>query len=133
MSALQRNHRPQLHGGIVIKINDNQRYATTTATQAVLRRVATVAGVPVQRFVVRNDSPCGSTIGPLLSTRLGIRTVDVGMPMWAMHSIREMACTTSIDQAVRVFTVSVYHGFHAIPAFADFLQRLCHRAQGGRH
>jgi aspartyl aminopeptidase len=103
--CVQRNHRPLLHGGVVMKINDNQRYATTSVTQAVLREVAAAAGVPVQRVCVRNDSACGSTIGPLLSTRLAMRTVDVGMPQWAMHSIREVCCTSSIAQAIALYTV----------------------------
>jgi hypothetical protein len=102
---VQRNHRPLLHGGVVMKINDNQRYATTSVTQAVLREVAATAGVPVQRVCVRNDSACGSTIGPLLSTRLAMRTVDVGMPQWAMHSIREVCCTSSIAQATALYAV----------------------------
>jgi aspartyl aminopeptidase len=103
--CVQRNHRPLLHGGVVMKINDNQRYATTSVTQAVLREVAAAAGVPVQRVCVRNDSACGSTIGPLLSTRLAMRTVDVGMPQWAMHSIREVCCTSSIAQATALYAV----------------------------
>lgn len=50
--------------------------------------------------------PCGSTVGPILSTRLGIQTVDVGCPQLAMHSIRELASTSSIHQAITLYSVS---------------------------
>ncbi|EJW87813.1 aspartyl aminopeptidase, partial [Wuchereria bancrofti] len=69
-------HRPDLHGGVVVKINANQRYATTATTHSVLKQIASLAGVPLQKVVVRNDMPCGSTVGPILSTRLAIQTVD---------------------------------------------------------
>ena len=55
------------------------------------RRIAGRLGVPVQDFVMRSDLACGSTIGPLTATRIGVRTVDVGVPIFAMHSIRETA------------------------------------------
>ncbi len=82
-------HMPQLNGGPVIKINANERYATTGVTRAYFKEMAARAGVPVQEFVVRTDMPCGSTIGPIVSTALGLRTVDIGIPMLSMHSIRE--------------------------------------------
>lgn len=96
-------HQPNLHGGIVVKINANQRYATTAITSAILRQVANKCNVPLQDFVVRNDSPCGSTIGPIMSARLGMATVDVGGPQLSMHSIREMCCTSSVQQAVDLY------------------------------
>lgn len=71
-------HRPMMNKGVVMKENANQRYATTSITMAILRQVAVKAGVPLQEFVVRNDSPCGSTIGPMLSAKLGLRTIDIG-------------------------------------------------------
>ncbi|PXF30831.1 aminopeptidase [Pokkaliibacter plantistimulans] len=85
------NHGPILNKGPVIKINNNQRYATTSDSSAVLRQLAIHAEVPVQAFVVRSDMACGSTIGPITATRTGIPTVDVGVPTFAMHSIRELA------------------------------------------
>ena len=82
------NHRPAFHGGVVVKINVNQRYATTSTTHSILKEIAHSANVPLQQFVIRNDSACGSTVGPMLATKLGCRTVDVGCPQLAMHSIR---------------------------------------------
>ncbi|VBB28056.1 unnamed protein product [Acanthocheilonema viteae] len=99
-------HRPNLHGGVVVKINVNQRYATTAVTHSVLKQIAYLAGVPLQKIVTRNDMPCGSTIGPILSTHLGIQTVDVGCPQLAMHSIRELTSASSIYQATTLYSVS---------------------------
>lgn len=90
----QEQHRPDFHKGIVIKTNANQRYATTPLTAALFREVCKKASVPVQDFVVKNDSPCGSTIGPITSSKLGVRTIDIGAPQWAMHSCRE-TCASS--------------------------------------
>jgi aspartyl aminopeptidase len=85
------NHGPQLNQGPVIKINANQRYATNSETAARFRHLCQQVDVPVQSFVVRSDMACGSTIGPIVATEIGIKTVDVGVPQWAMHSIRETA------------------------------------------
>ncbi len=83
-------HRPAINHGPVIKSNSNQRYATSAATAARFAAACKRADVPVQQFVTRSDLPCGSTIGPITATLLGIPTVDVGNPMLSMHSIREM-------------------------------------------
>jgi aspartyl aminopeptidase len=88
-SRYEDNHRPAMNGGIVIKTNANQRYTSTAATTFLLRRIAHQAGVPTQEFEIRNDSSCGSTIGPMLSAK-GLRTVDIGLAQLSMHSIREM-------------------------------------------
>lgn len=85
------NHMPILNGGPVIKSNSNQRYATEGVSSAWFEMICKKAGIPVQKFVVRTDLGCGSTIGPITASNLGIRTVDVGNPMLSMHSIREMA------------------------------------------
>ncbi|KJH53012.1 putative aspartyl aminopeptidase [Dictyocaulus viviparus] len=97
------NHRPRFHEGVVVKINVSQRYATTSTTHALLKQVAAEAKVPLQKYVVRNDSPCGTTVGPILAARLGIATVDVGCPILAMHSIREFADTSSISHAIQLY------------------------------
>ena len=83
-------HRPVVNQGPAVKLNHNQRYATSPATAAMAQRVFAAAGVPWQVFVSRNNMPCGSTIGPITATRLGIDTVDVGVPQLSMHSAREL-------------------------------------------
>ena len=83
-------HHPIIGKGPVTKINGNQRYASDATTVALWEAACEKTGVPVQRFVGNNDVPCGSTIGPITATRLGIDTVDVGVPMLSMHSAREM-------------------------------------------
>jgi aspartyl aminopeptidase len=87
------DHGPIVNRGPAIKINSNQRYATSSATAALFRRACETAGVPHQTFVSRNNMPCGSTIGPITATRLGIDTVDVGVPQLSMHSARELCGT----------------------------------------
>ena len=84
-------HAPRMHGGPVIKMNANQRYASNGVSAAQFMLMCRQAQVPCQKFVMRNDLACGSTIGPLTATALGIATVDVGVPQLAMHSVRETA------------------------------------------
>ncbi|KAI9106284.1 peptidase M18 [Phlyctochytrium arcticum] len=106
----EENHRPHMNKGVVIKHNANQRYATTAVSTALLREVASLKNVPLQEFVVRNDSPCGSTIGPMLSAQLGIRTIDVGNPQLSMHSIREQCGVADVRYAVDLFE-GFFEGF----------------------
>lgn len=86
-----RDHGPLLNQGPVIKVNANQRYASTGETSALFRLLCERADVPVQLFAMRSDLVCGSTIGPLTAAQIGVRTLDVGVPTLAMHSIRELA------------------------------------------
>jgi len=85
------NHAPKINEGVVIKVNANQRYASNAPSMAKFIVAAQKAGVNLQKFVTRSDMGCGSTIGPITATRLGIETIDVGLPTYAMHSIRELA------------------------------------------
>lgn len=91
MDRHDENHGPLLNRGPVIKVNANQRYATTSETSAFFRLLCDKAHVPVQTFVARTDMGCGSTIGPVVASEVGIKTIDVGVPTFAMHSIRELA------------------------------------------
>lgn len=86
-------HGPILNQGPVIKVNANQRYATNSETSSIFKHVCEKSGVPVQEFVMRSDLACGSTIGPITATEIGVKTVDIGLPTFAMHSIRELAGT----------------------------------------
>ncbi len=85
------NHAPHINKGIVIKVNANQRYASNSITISHFMQKAEKLGENVQQFVTRSDMGCGSTIGPITATRIGIETLDVGLPTFAMHSIRELA------------------------------------------
>ncbi len=95
------DHQPIVNHGPAIKLNSNQRYATSARTAAMLTQVFSEANVPSQVFVSRNNMPCGSTIGPITATRLGIDTVDVGVPQLSMHSARELC---GVDDPVSLAT-----------------------------
>lgn len=96
------NHGPSLNAGPVIKVNNNQRYASNSETAGFFRQLCQEHGVPVQCFVTRSDLGCGSTIGPITASKLGVRTVDIGLPTFAMHSIRELAGSHDLAHLVRV-------------------------------
>lgn len=107
-------HRPEMNKGTVIKINANARYATNSPGIVLLQEVAKLAkpsttlqqktnGVPLQLFVVRNDSSCGGTIGPMLAAALGTRTLDLGNPQLSMHSIRETGGAHDVEHAIHLF------------------------------
>lgn len=96
------NHGPLMNAGPVLKINANQRYASTSETSGFFRMLAAQENVPVQSFVVRTDMACGSTIGPITAGGTGIRTLDVGAPTLGMHSIRETAGARDAWQLCRV-------------------------------
>ena len=82
-------HAPLLGKGPVVKYHANQSYATNSRTDAWIYEAGIQTGVPIQKFCIRSDTRCGSTIGNIVAPKLGIRTVDIGAPIWAMHSTRE--------------------------------------------
>ena len=90
-AAYEPAHRVAVNGGPVIKTNANQRYSTGADSAARFMMLCEKAGVPCQQYAHRSDLGCGSTIGPIVAAGLGVASVDVGSPMWAMHSIRESA------------------------------------------
>jgi aspartyl aminopeptidase len=108
-------HRPEMNKGTVVKVNANARYATNSPGIILLQEAARRAkktslsissakeGVPLQLFVVRNDSSCGSTIGPMLSAAMGARTLDLGNAQLSMHSIRETGGAHDVEHAVNLF------------------------------
>ncbi|KAL8663806.1 MAG: hypothetical protein Q9168_008034 [Polycauliona sp. 1 TL-2023] len=102
-SKYEPDHKPEMNKGTVIKVNANARYATNSPGIVLIQEVARRAQVPLQLFVVRNDSSCGSTIGPMLAAALGARTLDLGNPQLSMHSIRETGGVYDVDHGVRLF------------------------------
>lgn len=104
MDRHDENHGPVLNQGPVIKINHNQRYATNSRSAGLYRHLSDRLGLPYQTFVVRSDMACGSTIGPLTAGNLGITTLDIGVPQFGMHSIRELA---GAEDAYTLFRVLV--------------------------
>jgi aspartyl aminopeptidase len=83
-------HGPRVNDGPALKLNGNQRYATTSRGAGHIKSIAKAVDAPLQVFVSRNNMPCGSTIGPITSTRLGIEAIDIGVPQLSMHSAREL-------------------------------------------
>jgi aspartyl aminopeptidase len=102
MDRHEPGHRPLLGQGPVLKSNSNQAYGTDGETWALFEQLAQASDVRTQRFVVRSDLGCGSTIGPVSAARLGIRTLDVGSPMLSMHSCREMAATADVEPMTKL-------------------------------
>ena len=99
------NHAPHINKGVVIKVNANQRYASNSTTISKFMQKAEKLGENVQQFVTRSDMGCGSTIGPITATRLGIETLDIGLPTFAMHSIRELAGADDAYSLYKILTM----------------------------
>ncbi|KAE8038788.1 hypothetical protein FH972_011262 [Carpinus fangiana] len=106
-------HRPEMQKGLVIKHNANQRYATSGVTAFLFKEVGKIHNLPTQEFVVRNDMGCGSTIGPILASGVGIRTVDCGIAQLSMHSAREICGKEDVDIAYKHFK-AFYQTFSSI-------------------
>jgi aspartyl aminopeptidase len=111
------NHGPVLNCGPVIKTNARQRYATNSVTASLFRHMAEEVNVKLQSFVGRNDMPCGSTIGPITATEVGVPTLDVGVPTFGMHSIRELAGTA--DAVALKSIIAHFYNRAGAPVISD--------------
>ena len=101
-NAYEPNHHVMVNAGPVIKTNSNQRYSTNAGTSARFISLCESSGVPFQHYTHRTDLGCGSTIGPIIASRLGVPSIDVGSPMWAMHSLRESAGVLDVSYMITV-------------------------------
>lgn len=101
-NAYDADHKIIVNKGPVIKVNANHNYSSESVSVAMFADWCVQAKVPYQTYSHRCDLPCGSTIGPITSAKLGIRAIDVGSPMWAMHSIRESAGVLDHQYMIRV-------------------------------
>ena len=107
------NHAPVLGGGVVLKVNSQKRYASDVFSNARFKLLCEQSNISYQTFVMRNDMPCGSTVGPAISASLGISTVDIGEPMLSMHSIREMTAVADHEKLTKL--VSALYGSSNLP------------------
>lgn len=96
------NHSPRINGGSVIKVNASQRYASNAKTISRFTNIAQSLSEPIQNFVMRSDMGCGSTIGPITASRIGIDVLDVGLPTYAMHSIREICGSDDVYSLYKI-------------------------------
>ncbi|CAK4608569.1 hypothetical protein LEN26_008085 [Aphanomyces euteiches] len=110
------NSKLQMGQGAAIKYNANQRYATSGETSFLLKEIGRRHNLNVQSFVVRQDCGCGSTIGPILSTHTGIRTIDIGVAQLSMHSIREMCGVSDVESSIRLFE-AFFNDFSTVDKF----------------
>lgn len=88
-----------------MKVNANQRYATDCVGLSIVKSICAKGNVPLQEVIVRNDSLCGSTIGPIMASKAGLKTIDIGAPMLGMHSIRETCGVIDLIYYQRIFDV----------------------------
>ena len=103
-SKHDKEHSPRMNAGVVVKVNANQRYASSSTTISRFLNAASALGEKTQNYVTRSDMGCGSTIGPITATRLGIDAIDVGLPTLAMHSIRELAGSDDAHSLYKILT-----------------------------
>ena len=111
-AAYEPDHHDIVNDGPVIKVNANLRYTSESVSEAVFMHLCRQVDVPCQKYSHRTDIPCGSTIGPMASAALGIRSVDVGNPMWAMHSVRESA--GALDHTYMIKVLRCFFSSHAL-------------------
>jgi aspartyl aminopeptidase len=109
-SKHDKNHAPHINKGVVIKVNANQRYASNSQTISKFLHVAKSIAEPTQQFVTHSDMGCGSTIGPITASRLGIDTLDIGLPTYAMHSIRETCGSDDAHSLYKIILAMVENG-----------------------
>ncbi|KAF8211217.1 aspartyl aminopeptidase [Mycena galopus ATCC 62051] len=107
------NHKPSMNGGVVIKTNAKQRYASDAITSFMVKQLIERKGGKVQEYEVRNDMACGSTVGPMLSSNMGVKTCDVGCAMLSMHSIRETAGSHDVQNYIDLFR-SLFESYAAL-------------------
>ncbi|RMZ79173.1 hypothetical protein DV738_g3469, partial [Chaetothyriales sp. CBS 135597] len=107
LNAYLHNHSPRLNVGVAVSADPNGHMTTDSVSTALLSRVAEKAGSTLQVFQIRNDSRSGGTIGPMTSSKLGVRAIDAGIPQLSMHSIR--ATTGSLDPGLGV---KLFKGFY---------------------
>ncbi|AQZ14921.1 APE4 (YHR113W) [Zygosaccharomyces parabailii] len=103
LNKYESQHKPIIGNGPVVKINANQRYMTNSPGIVLVKQLADKVKVPLQLFVAANTSPCGSTIGPILASKTGIRTLDLGNPILSMHSIRETGGSADLGLQIKLF------------------------------
>jgi aspartyl aminopeptidase len=99
------DNAPKLNGGLVIKYNANQKYATDGLSDAIFRAFCEAAGAKVQTYCNRADLPGGSTLGSISNTVVSVPTVDIGLPQLAMHSANETAGVSDLAEMIKTLTV----------------------------
>ncbi|GAO16879.1 hypothetical protein UVI_02011990 [Ustilaginoidea virens] len=93
-------HVPQLNVGMTISSDSNGHMTSDAVSTAILRRVGEIIGAKTQNFQIRNDSRSGGTVGPMLSSAMGVRAADAGLAQLSMHSVR--ATTGALDPGLGV-------------------------------
>lgn len=107
------NHAPRLNVGVAIAADSNGHMTTDSVSTTILKRCADKVGAQLQVFQIRNDSRSGGTVGPMLSSALGMRCIDAGLPQLSMHSIR--ATTGALDPGLGVLMFAGFlNGFEEV-------------------